>query len=127
MEKIYPHLFSPFKVRQFTFKNRIIASPLGAWVFSPSNYIYDYAISMFEQKALGGAAAVTVGHTEVHAEEEDTDGFGLYFNLRKREGTSALSEFAAAIKQHGAHVSLQMNYGGDYGPSEFVRRGKPLG
>jgi len=124
MEKQYPHLFSPYKIRQFTFKNRIIASPLGAWVFSPSNYIFDYAISMFEQKALGGAAAVTVGHTEVNAEEEDTDGFGLYFNLRKREGTAALSEFAEAIKQHGAHVSLQMNYGGNYGPTEFIRRGQ---
>jgi 2,4-dienoyl-CoA reductase-like NADH-dependent reductase (Old Yellow Enzyme family)/thioredoxin reductase len=124
METNYPHLFSSYKIRDFIFKNRIIASPLGAWVFSPSNYIFDYAISMFEQKAIGGAAAVTVGHTEVNAEEEDTDGFGLYFNLRRREGSAAISEFAAAIKQHGAHVSLQMNYGGDFGPSEFMRRGK---
>jgi 2,4-dienoyl-CoA reductase-like NADH-dependent reductase (Old Yellow Enzyme family)/thioredoxin reductase len=124
MERKYPHLFSPYKIRGLTFKNRIVSAPIGAWVFSPSNYIFDYAISMFEQKAIGGAAAVTVGHTEVNAEEEDTDGFGLYFNLRKREGTAALSEFAAAIKQHGAHVSLQMNYGGDYGPSEFMRHDK---
>jgi len=120
VERKYPYLFSPITVRGLTFKSRLVAAPLGAWVFSPSNYIFDYAISMFEQKALGGAAAVTVGNTEVNAEEEDTDGFGLYFNLRRREGTAALSEFAAAIKQHGAHVSLQLNYGGSYGPSEFV-------
>jgi 2,4-dienoyl-CoA reductase-like NADH-dependent reductase (Old Yellow Enzyme family)/thioredoxin reductase len=124
MERKYSHLFSPFKVRDFTFKNRIIASPVGPWVFSPSNYIFDYAISMFEQKAIGGAASVTMGHTEVNAEEEDTDGFGLYFNLRKRQGTAALSEFAAAIKQHGAHVALELNYGGGYGPSEFMRNGQ---
>jgi 2,4-dienoyl-CoA reductase-like NADH-dependent reductase (Old Yellow Enzyme family)/thioredoxin reductase len=120
MERRYPHLFSPFVVKDFTFKNRLMAAPLGAWVFSPSNYVFDYAISTFEQKAIGGAAAVTVGNTEVNAEEEDTDGFGLYFNLRRREGTAALSEFAAAIKQHGAHVSLQLNYGGNYGPSGFT-------
>jgi len=85
---------------------------------------------MFEEKALGGAAAVTMGHTEVNADEDDTDNFGLYFNLRDRQGTAALSEFAAAVKQHGAHVSLQMNYGGVagrrpgglyWGPSGYVR------
>jgi 2,4-dienoyl-CoA reductase-like NADH-dependent reductase (Old Yellow Enzyme family)/thioredoxin reductase len=119
LDRKYPHLFSPYVVSGVPFKSRLLAAPLGAWVFSPSNYIFDYAISMFEQKAIGGAAAVTVGNTEVNAEEEDTDGFGLYFNLRKREGTAALSEFAAAIKQHGAHVSLQLNYGGHYGPSDL--------
>jgi 2,4-dienoyl-CoA reductase-like NADH-dependent reductase (Old Yellow Enzyme family)/thioredoxin reductase len=130
MERKYPHLFSPYKIRNFIFKNRIVSAPLGAWVFSPRNFIFDYAISMFEEKALGGAASVTVGHTEVNAEEDDSDNFGLYFNLRNRQGTAALSEFAAAIQQHGAHASVQMNYGGVatgdrdglyYGPSGYVR------
>ena len=85
---------------------------------------------MFEEKARGGAAAVTMGHTEVNAEEDDADTFGLYFNLRNRQGTAALSEFAASIKQHGAHVSLQMNFGGVagrgpdglyWGPSGYLR------
>ena len=124
MKTKYPHLFSPYEIRGITFRNRIISAPLGVWVFSPSNYIFDYAISMFENRALGGAAALTVGHTEINAEEEDTDNFGLYFNLRKREGTSALTEFAEAVKQRGAHVSIQINYGGNYGPSEFMRRNK---
>jgi 2,4-dienoyl-CoA reductase-like NADH-dependent reductase (Old Yellow Enzyme family) len=94
MERKYPHLFSPFRIRNTVFKNRVIASPLGAWTLSPHNYMVDYAISMFEAKAAGGPAAVTFGHTEVNAEEHDTDGFGLYFNLRKREGIAAIAEFA---------------------------------
>jgi 2,4-dienoyl-CoA reductase-like NADH-dependent reductase (Old Yellow Enzyme family)/thioredoxin reductase len=120
IEKKYPHLFSPFKVRNFIFKNRIVSAPVGAWVFSPRNFIFDYAISMFEAKALGGAAAVTVGHTEVNAEEDDTDGFGLYFNLKNRQGIAALAEFAQAIQNHGSHASVQLNYGGNYGPSEVT-------
>ena len=75
MKRKYPNLFSPFKIRNFTFKNRIIAAPIGAWAFSPRNFIFDYGLSMFEQKAFGGAAAVTFGHTEVNAEEEDSDDF----------------------------------------------------
>jgi 2,4-dienoyl-CoA reductase-like NADH-dependent reductase (Old Yellow Enzyme family)/thioredoxin reductase len=126
MERKYPHLFSPLTIRNTTFKNRVIASPLGAWTLSPHNYIVDYAISMFEAKAAGGPAAVTFGHTEVNAEEEDTDGFGLYMNLRKREGIAALAEFAAAIKQHGALAGLQLNYSGYYGPSESKSRGKVM-
>ena len=125
MLKTYPHLFSPFNIRNFTFKNRLISAPIGAWVFSPRNYIFDYAISMYEQKALGGAAAVTVGHTEVNAEEDDADNFGLYFNLRNRQGTAALSEFAAAIQQHGAHASVQLNYDGNFGPSYIVQERGP--
>ena len=126
MKNNYPHLFSPFKIKDVTFRNRVIASPLGAWTLSPSNYIVDYAISLFEARAAGGPAEVTFGHTEVNAEEPDTDGFGLYFNLRKREGIAAISEFAAAIKQHGALASLQLNYSGYYGPSESVSRGKVM-
>jgi 2,4-dienoyl-CoA reductase-like NADH-dependent reductase (Old Yellow Enzyme family)/thioredoxin reductase len=122
MEIKYPHLFSPFKIRNTTFKNRIVASPLGDWRLSPHNYMVDYAISEFEAKAAGGPASVTFGHTEVNAEEPDTDGFGLYFNLKKREGIAAISEFAAAIKQHGALAGLQLNYSGYYGPSESVSR-----
>jgi 2,4-dienoyl-CoA reductase-like NADH-dependent reductase (Old Yellow Enzyme family)/thioredoxin reductase len=126
MERKYPHLFSPFKIKNTTFKNRIVASPLGAWTLSPHNYMVDYAISMFEAKAAGGPASITFGHTEVNAEEPDTDGFGLYFNLRKREGIAAISELAAAIKQHGALAGLQLNYSGYFGPSDSLSRGKVM-
>jgi 2,4-dienoyl-CoA reductase-like NADH-dependent reductase (Old Yellow Enzyme family)/thioredoxin reductase len=126
MERKYPHLFSPFKIKNTTFKNRVVASPIGDWRLSPHNYMVDYVISEFEAKAAGGPAAVTFGHTEVNAEEPDTDGFGLYFNLRKREGIAAIAEFAAAIKQHGALAGLQLNYSGYYGPSDSLSRGKTM-
>ncbi len=112
MERAYPHLFSPITVRGKLFKNRILAAPIGAWVFSPQNYIFDYAIDAFAEKAVGGAAAVTVGHTEVNNGEPDEDGFGLYFNLRGRNGTAALTEFAEAIRSRGCHVSAELNYDG---------------
>ena len=59
MQRNYPHLFSPFKIKDVNFKNRLVSAPLGAWIFSPRNYIFDYGLSFFEEKALGGAAAVT--------------------------------------------------------------------
>lgn len=128
--KAYPSLFTPIMIRGKLFKNRIISAPLGAWGFSPDNYVFDYAVSMFEEKAKGGAAAVTVGHTEINYHEEDEDGFGLYFPLRGRNGVAALTEFAKAIQCHGAHASVELNYGGVYnggppgghyyGPSGYI-------
>ncbi len=130
MNRSYPNLFSPVIIRNKLFKNRILSAPIGAWVFSPDNYIFDYAIDMFAEKAAGGAAAVTVGHTEINYHEPDEDGFGLYFDLRGRGGSAALSEFARAIRSHGAHVSIELNYGGlykegnpggeFYGPSGYI-------
>jgi 2,4-dienoyl-CoA reductase-like NADH-dependent reductase (Old Yellow Enzyme family)/thioredoxin reductase len=123
----YPHLFSPYRIRNYIFKTRIVSAPVGVWTFSPRNFVFDYAISMFEQKAFGGAASITVGHTEVNAETEDSDDFGLYFNLRSRQGVAALSEFAMAVQQHGTHASLQLNYGGPYGPSTIKGERGPGG
>lgn len=116
MKLKYRHLFSPIQIRGITFKNRILSAPIGAWVFSPSNYIFDYAISMYEEKVLGGAAAVTVGHTEIL--QEECEPFGLYFDLFRTEGAAALAEFAEAIKQHGSHVSVQLNHAGHYGMTD---------
>lgn len=129
MKRAYPALFSPIMVRNKLFKNRIISAPIGAWIFSPESYIFDYAINMFEEKAIGGAAAITVGHTEINVHEPDGDGFGMYFDLRGFGGTAALSEFADAIRGKGCHASIELNYGGvfrpgnpegiHYGPSAF--------
>ena len=58
MERKYPHLYSPYKIGNYTFKNRLVAAPVGSWIFSPRNYIVDYAISTYEDKARGGAAAL---------------------------------------------------------------------
>lgn len=129
MEPKYQNLFSPVRIRNVLLRNRIIGAPLGAWVFSQDNYIFDYALKAFEDIAKGGAATVCVGHTEVNAGEEDSDGFGLYFKIRGNNGTAAMTEFAHAIRQHGCQPSIELNYGGVYthghrgvcyGPDGFV-------
>ena len=113
MKTPYPHLFSPYTVKRgFTFKNRILASPIGNWIFSPENFLFDYAIDHFAEKAIGGAAAVTIGHTEINYGEADSDPFGKYFRLRDDRGRAALAEFAHAITDRGCHVSIQLNYAG---------------
>jgi len=114
MEKLkYPLLFSPITVNGKVFKNRILSAPIGDWVFSPENYIFDYGIDFFGERAAGGCASVLVGHTEVNTGTEFEESFGLYFNLcREPQGSAALAEFANAVRRHGAHVGVQINHSG---------------
>ena len=109
----YPNLFKPALVNNKYFKNRILGAPLGVWTFSPDNYIFDYSISLFAQRAAGGAASVMLGHSEVMTGTEELESFGLYFDFHKRpHGSAALAEFAYAVRQHGAHVGVQINHSG---------------
>ncbi|MGI5971498.1 MAG: FAD-dependent oxidoreductase [Oscillospiraceae bacterium] len=132
MELKYPNLFKPAIVNGKYFKNRLLGAPLGIWTFSPENYIFDYSVEMFGEKAGGGVASVILGHTEVMTGTDEMEEFGLYFNLHKRpQGDAALAEFASAVKQHGAHVGVQINHSGMnihgvpgrtyYGPSAVQR------
>ncbi len=112
MQQRYPHLFSPYRnSRGFTFKNRLMASPIGIWSFIPANGVGLYALEHFEEKARGGCSVVTMGDTPVDAAERA--GMGNQLDLRSPNAPRAfLSEFAAAIGQHGAFASIQLNHSG---------------
>ena len=61
----YPHLFSPIKVGNVVFRNRIFASPTG-WVdIKDDCTLGDNAIDYYAEKAKGGAASVCVGECQV--------------------------------------------------------------
>jgi len=123
----------PVTINGMNFRNRILAAPIGPWIFSPENYIFDYAIDMFGEKAFGGASSVLMGHTDVTTGVLETEGFGLYFKLHDRpDGSAALAEIAHAVRQqHGAHMGIQLNHPGQnvpgrpgkiyYGPSAIER------
>lgn len=112
MERFYPNLFKPLKIQGFTLRNRIISSPIGVATFAPDNHLFDYAIDFFASRAKSGASTVTMGDTHVNADECTADEPGLFFNLRGKKATAALTEFGAAVRQHGALPSVQLNHPG---------------
>ena len=61
MKLEYPNLFKPLRLGKTIFKNRIFASPTG---FQNGDHLMlpnDEMIAYYELKAIGGAAAVTMG------------------------------------------------------------------
>lgn len=129
MHKKYPHIFTPLRVKNVVFRNRIFAAPnmlsLGEWDGSPSEYM----ISYFSEKAKGGAAMVTVGDTPV--DEENGVGIPRHIKLID-QNVNKLSELAFAIKANGAVANFELNHPGRmaenrhngkpaWGPSAFKR------
>ncbi|MCQ2552136.1 MAG: FAD-dependent oxidoreductase [Clostridia bacterium] len=125
MHKYYPHLFSPLTIRNVRFRNRIFAAPCSMTPGNRGRRGPDLRqIMYFEDKARGGAAAVTVAETVID---------NPYAN-RKHAGNMALPLFrseytkeAAFIERHGAVPSVQLFHGGDTTAPEFINGLNPHG
>jgi len=129
VNKHYPNLFKPITVRGVTFRNRIIVAPHFLPCTTAEHYPDDDFIRFFEDKAKGGAAAVTI------------DGVSLDIDPPKPPTVSWLSldthsitrmlKLSDAIRQHGAVATCQLAHGGlgvpgfdgggPIGPSSFTR------
>jgi hypothetical protein len=57
----YPNLFKPIRLGNTLFSNRLFAAPTGCLDLSHGGIPTPAAVAYYERKALGGAAAVTMG------------------------------------------------------------------
>lgn len=104
----YPHIFSPIKIGNVVFKNRIWSTPGGAHLlYGRENYPNEHAAAYYYAKAKGGAACITYSaqnmdfempYDPVHASE----------NILKYESHRFFSEFTAGIHACGAKASLEL-------------------
>ena len=109
----YPHLFSPIRIGNIRLKNRIIAAPTSPHLLTTEGHFTPEMIAYLEEKALGGAAVVTVGESIVHSatgkshnKQIQLDSYGVKLGL---------SEAARAIHNAGAYANIQLSHGGKYG------------
>ena len=61
----YPHLFTPVRLGNTWFRNRLFAAPVGYEYFTEENYPTPEAVAFYERKAMGGAATVCIGSAAV--------------------------------------------------------------
>lgn len=108
----YPNLFTPIKLGDTIFRNRIIASPTGFHDLTPECFPTREAYAYYERKAIGGAAAVTVGDCVV-----DT-GRGMFnidhVPLDTDKHLASMYNLADAISRHGAVASVELQHAGMY-------------
>lgn len=57
----FPHLFTPLRIGNTLFRNRIFSSPTGPQYTTSTNRPFETTMNYYERKAMGGAASVCIG------------------------------------------------------------------
>lgn len=113
----YPHLFSPIKIGNQYFKNRLFASPTG-WIDLDKGGKYNKdAAYYYARKAMGGAAAVTLGECNVDGEQGTGFGYAVKLDNMFSEAPYVLhgiSFVAEEVSRYGAVCSAELIHAGMY-------------
>ncbi len=104
----YPHIFSPIKIGNVIFKNRIWSTPGGVHLlYGRENYPNEHAAAYYWEKAKGGAACVTYSAQNMDF-EKPYDAVHADENILKYESHRFFSSFTAGIHSCGAKASLEL-------------------
>jgi 2,4-dienoyl-CoA reductase-like NADH-dependent reductase (Old Yellow Enzyme family) len=116
-------LFSPFKLREVEFRNRVFVSPMCQYS-STDGMPNDWHMVHLGSRAVGGAALVVVEATAVSPEARISPGdTGLWSDKH----TQAFRPIAAFIKSQGAVPGIQLAHAGRKASTDVPwRGGKPL-
>ncbi|MDB4926821.1 NADH:flavin oxidoreductase/NADH oxidase [Mucilaginibacter sp.] len=103
-----PHLFSPLKIKDIEFKNRITVSPMCEYS-SVDGFANNWHLVHLGSRAIGGAALVVTEANAVSAEGRITYAdLGIY----KDEHIAKLKEITDFIHEHGAIAGTQLAHAG---------------
>jgi len=101
-------LFSPLRVKEITFKNRIVVSPMCQYS-SVDGFATDWHLVHLGSRAVGGAALVIQEATAVSPEGRISPGdMGLW----KDEHIQKLQSITGFIHQQGAIAGIQLAHAG---------------
>lgn len=130
----YEHLLSPIEIRGNKYRNRIINGPT---LFAHSVFLLpemrENVYRMVENRAKGGAAAVSTGEVSVNFEEARCLFLNRAIDFTSDSGPDfdAFKEYADRIKKHGALAYLEFCHEGarsevqppyqPWGPDTYVR------
>ena len=106
----YPCLFEPIRIGGTWFRNRIFAAPTGHQDLTPEGYVKPNVVAYYERKAIGGAAAVTVGEGIVDSRR----GKGGQYHITLDDPMAAhpLQSLTDAVVRHGAVASVELQHAG---------------
>jgi 2,4-dienoyl-CoA reductase-like NADH-dependent reductase (Old Yellow Enzyme family) len=102
------HLFSPLKIKNIEFKNRIVVSPMCEYS-SENGFANDWHLVHLGGFAVGGASLVITEATAVSPEGRISPGdLGIY----KDEHIEKLKQITDFIHAHGAFAGIQLAHAG---------------
>ncbi|MDP9077225.1 MAG: NADPH dehydrogenase NamA [Bacteroidota bacterium] len=103
-----PHLFSPIKIKNIEFKNRLVVSPMCEYS-SEDGFANNWHLVHLGSRAVGGAALIITEATAVSPEGRISYGdLGIY----KDEHIDKLKEITDFIHAHGSVAGTQLAHAG---------------
>ncbi len=118
----YPHLFEPIELAGTIFRNRIFAAPTGWMDKYQDGTLPPEAAAYYARKAMGGAAAVTLGECRV-----DTNFANVPNRLTKMDDPAhrnGLVRCADDIRRYGAVASVELQHAGMYENRDLGLKGE---
>ena len=122
MEQKYPHLLSPIRLGNVTFRHRMFSAPMGATDITFDCSPGPRTQGFYELRAKGGAAAVTVSELVVHPGTDASH--MLHLNLTTPGNLAAHTFVADAIRRHGAIPSIEFSHSGQYAGTYLTDKDK---
>jgi len=103
------HLFSPFRFKGLTLKNRIVLPALASFMIEDDGSITDKTVNHYRLRAAGGPAMVIAEACAVSPEGIVSPHQARIYDDRFIEG---LSKIARAVKSEGAIPAIQIHHAG---------------
>jgi len=122
-ETKFSRLFSPVKIGTLQIKNRIIMAPMVTRQASDKGFFTDKEKNYFMRRAMGGVGLITIGDVlPVPNVQVELPHVALYDD----KFIPGWRDFADAIHDEGALVSVQLSHGGNECRSRVTCQ-KPVG
>ena len=108
----YPHLFTPIRLGNQWFRNRIFSSPMSGRSLDSLNRPTAECVAFYEEKARGGAASVCLGDCCV----DSVNGlFGVHMvRADDQSNHHAFNMFSNGISRYGCVASAELTHAGLY-------------
>ncbi|MFC3106804.1 bifunctional salicylyl-CoA 5-hydroxylase/oxidoreductase [Undibacterium arcticum] len=115
-----PPMFTPFKVRGVTLKNRVVVSPMAQYS-ADDGVAGDYHLVHLGGRAMGGAGLVFAEMTCVSADARITPGCPGLWNTTQRDGWKRIVDFAHSNSD--AKMAIQLGHAGAKGSTRVAWEG----
>jgi 2,4-dienoyl-CoA reductase-like NADH-dependent reductase (Old Yellow Enzyme family) len=104
-----PDLFSPLKVKNLNFKNRVVLPPMATEKSQPDGLVKTESLAYYREMATRGMALLIVEHNYISTQGMVSPGQMSIAGDQTLTGHKKLSQ---TIRENGALAALQINYAG---------------
>ena len=103
------HLFSEFRIKNLTLKNRIVMPPMCLYCAPENGMATRWHIIHYATRAVGGAGLIIVEASGISPEGRlSSNDLGIWDDAH----IEGLSEIVRAVHECGARIGIQLNHGG---------------